>query len=400
MLLPQRRITFTTPTGQELVYDYLCDSEIITSPTILTDTAKLTFPRKLVYKSGDPLTPQNQNSQLDYVQPTAIGDTKNITYIGGQNATDAVFKRGYKVKIEQGFYPNLTTRFRGYISKTISTLPLQLHCEDEMWHLKQTNVIFPDPNTWVKTVKKKHTYVTGSRKLTLKQVMDGILAFAKNPPPYKLVDDNMDLGLRIFNNVSIAQVLEVLKSHYNLCSYFRDDGTLYVGFENNAQLTRVHEIIMDGPEGVVLNNDTLEWTNASDVNIKVRGISINADNTKIQYDAYMLDGVLVGKFIDSPSQEDKVFQGTVVTKTTYNQDKAGLKKFVDNLLPTLNYDGFRGDIITLGDPAVQHGDMIKLISIKMPERSGSYLANAIKINDGKDGYFQTITLGIALQQQT
>src|ERR1700751_177803 len=117
--LPLRKITFIRfdekkVLQQEIIYDYVCEIEINKSYETLTDTAKITIPRKLIYKSGSPLTPENQNDQKDYVELPALGDTENTAYVVG---ADALFKRGAQVKIEIGFYPNLKTRFNGYISK-------------------------------------------------------------------------------------------------------------------------------------------------------------------------------------------------------------------------------------------------------------------------------------------
>lgn len=69
------------------------------------------------------------------------------------------------------------------------------------------------------------------------------------------------------------------------------------------------------------------------------------------------------------------------------------------MLPTLTYNGYRGDVHTFGEPAINHGDIINLVSNKLPERNGKYLVKAVKITDGVDGYFQTLTLGISLQNQ-
>lgn len=403
MFLPLRKITFTRVDDnnvqtQEIIYDYVCEVEINKSYTTLTDTAKITLPRKLIYKSGAPLTPENQNEQKDYVALPALGDTSNTAYVCG---ADALFKRGDQVKIEMGFYPNMQTRFNGYISKVVSTLPLEINCEDKMWILKQSNVIYPDPSTYIKKVKNKHTYISASTNSTLRQLITGMLSFVKTPIVCKTVDDTMDLGKIIIDNVSAAKVLEILKDKYGLFSYFRDDGILYVGFGNNYQNTVKQTIQMDGNNGVVINSDTLQWTNSDDVLVKVRGTSINTQTNKSRiYEAYMLNNVLVGKFIDNPSQEDKKFGGDTIQQITINQSDAGLKKWVDNMLPTLNYNGYRGAIHTFGEPVVNHGDIIKLKSNKMPERDGSYLVKSVKIQDGTSGYFQTIDLGIALQNQT
>lgn len=369
MLLPLRRITFTSSTtGKVIVYDYVCEIEIEHSYQTLTDTAKIIIPRKLIYKSGSGLTPTNYNEQLDYTSLPAFRDYEQTDYVVG---ADALFRRGDKVKIEIGYFPKLQTRFEGYISKVISHSTVDIHCEDKMWLLKQNNVIFPDPKTWVYTQKRRRTYITSNTSITLKQLMDALVAHVPERIIYKTVDDNINLGQFRVNNVNAAKVLEVLKDKYGLYSYFRDDGILYVGFANNARYTNTQEFVM---EDVVFNSNDLTWTNAQDVPIKVIGISMNADDTKWEYTA---------------GSEG----GDTITKFTYNQTKEGLKKYIDNLLPSLNYDGWRGSIVTLGEPAMNHGDICRLISRKLPERNGNYLIKSVKIKDGFGGYFQTLELG-------
>ena len=154
---------------------------------------------------------------------------------------------------------------------------------------------------------------------------------------------------------------------------------------------------------MVINNDTLNWTNAQDVLVKVRGKSLNTTtNIYTIYEAYMLNNKLVGKFLDNnhtPSQQDKIFGGDTIEQITVNQSSDSLKKWVDNMLPTLTYNGYRGDVHTFGEPAINHGDIINLVSNKLPERNGKYLVKSVKITDGVEGYFQTLTLGISLQNQ-
>ena len=405
MFLPLRKITFTRYDAnkviiQQFVYDYVCDLEIKKSYETLTSTAHIKLPRKLLYNSGEAQTPTSPTQ--DYINQPAIGHTQNVNYITPTaNDASVLFRRGDSVKIEIGFYPNMQTRFVGFISKIVSTLPIEIQCEDSMWILKQSNVIFPDPSTWRRVVKNKSTTISGTRRLNLKTIMDGILSFVPTRINYLTVDDSMDLGLRIFNGVSVAQILEILKSHYGLYSYFKDDGVLYVGFGNNYSNTAIQTIQMDGNNGVVFNADSLQWTNSKDVLIKVRGKSLNTSTQKyIIYEAYMLNNILVGRVVNNPSEEDKRFAGDTIEKLTVNQSAEGLKKFVDNMLPTLNYNGFRGEILTLGEPVINHGDIINLVSLKIPERNGKYLVKGVTIEDGEKGYFQKISLGIAMQNQT
>ena len=71
MLRLQSKITFTSKTdGTEIVFDFVNEVEIETSYENLTDTAKITIPRKLNFDG----------------KPIAVG-------------VDSIFKRGDSVKI-------------------------------------------------------------------------------------------------------------------------------------------------------------------------------------------------------------------------------------------------------------------------------------------------------------
>ena len=372
MLLPQRKITFTrVPQGDVLVYTYVSDLSIEKSSQNLTNTAKIIIPRKLTYQSGSPLTPTNQSRQDNITYPSSNANDKT-TYVVG---ADAIFKRGDKVKIELGFYPNLDTRFVGYISHVSSNLPIEIKCENQMWLMKQFAVIYPPAATHNYTSKQKQIYFKETNYLTLKQLIDIILSFqpaTQEKIKYKLIDETLNIGKWLLNNITASKVLEVLKDRYGLYSYFKDDGILYVGFPNDASNTVINELIF---EDVVINQDTLTWENADDARIKIHGVSMLSDNTKLEYDA---------------GDEG----GDTITKICVNQNMAGLQKFVGEMLKGFKYTGYRGTIKTFGEPVFNSGDVVKLTSQKLHERDGNYLIKSVQIEDGTGGYFQTLELGV------
>ena len=372
MLLPQRKITFTrVPEGDVLEYIYVSDLSIEKSSQNLTNTARIVVPRKLTYSSGTPLSPSNPSMQDNISYPPSNAND-NTTYVVG---ADAIFKRGDKVKIELGYYPNLETRFTGYISHVSSTLPIEIKCENQMWLMKQFAVIYPEAATHNFTSKQKGSYFATSNNLTLKQLIDIVLSFqptTQTKIEYKLIDDNMSIGKWLINNITASKVLDVLKDRYGLYSYFKDDGILYVGFPSDASNSVIQELVF---EDVVINQDTLNWENADDARIKIHGVSMLSDNTKLEYDA---------------GDEG----GDTITKICVNQDMAGLKKFVTEMLKGFKYTGYRGSIKTFGEPPLNSGDVVKLTSRKLPERNGNYLIKSVKVEDGTNGYFQTLELGV------
>ncbi|CAB4126685.1 hypothetical protein UFOVP87_6 [uncultured Caudovirales phage] len=372
MLLPRRKITFTrVPEGDVIEYTYVASVSIEKSTQNLTNTATIVIPRKLRYSSGEPLSPSNQSLQDNITYP-ASGETVDQTYVVG---ADAIFKRGDKVKIEMGYYPNLTTRFNGYISHVSSSLPIEIKCENEMWLLKQFAVIYPEAATHNFTTKQKGTYFAAANSITLKQLMDIIISFQPSTQQkirYKLIDEDMNIGKWLINNITASKVLDVLKDRYGLYSYFKDDGILYVGFPNDAIKTNTQEFTF---EDSIINADTLNWENAEDARIKIHGVSMLSDNTKLEYDA---------------GDEG----GDTITKICVNQNQAGLEKFVKEMLAGLKYTGYRGSVKTFGEPVMNPGDVAKIISRKLPERNGNYLIKSVKVEDSTNGQFQTFELGV------
>ena len=163
MLRLQSKITFTSKTdGTEIVFDFVNEVEIETSYENLTDTAKITIPRKLNFDG----------------KPIAVG-------------VDSIFKRGDSVKIELGYFPDLRTVFEGYISKVNPKTPIVLECEDKMFILKTTII-------------SKYSKTSVTLKNLLTDIIGDVVEFRT------LLD--VELGSFKVSNASVAKVLDTLKS--------------------------------------------------------------------------------------------------------------------------------------------------------------------------------------------
>lgn len=343
MLRLNSKITFTSKTtNQEIIFDFVNDVEIETSYENLTDTAKIKLPRKLNFNG----------------KPIVVG-------------LDSLFKRGDKVKIELGYFPNLRTVFNGYITKIATNAPLEISCEDSMFILKQTIVTYPKKYSLVTQGKSgKHLKKAKviSSKITLQDLLDNIIP---DEIEYKcLIDSN--IGSFRASNVSVAKVLDTLKNDYGFYSYFVD-GVLQVGLASDSSDT--NEAEFDFEENII-SDTSLEYQRKDDVRLRVKAISINSsDNSRITLDVGDDDGV----------------QKTVYTQNTSESD---LKKFADLKLEELKYEGYKGKFETFGEPYVRHGDIAKLVSKKYPEKNGTYQIVSITRNFGVDGYRQNIEIGI------
>jgi len=319
MFVLKSKITFNDGADLEPI-EFVNNVEVETSWKTFTDTAIITLPYKLKK------------------------DGQNITVGSG---TNAVFKRGDKVKIELGYAPNLITEFEGYISNVLPDSPLVIECQDASWLLKQ------------KTLTKAFKETTLSNLLT--DVVEGAVQV-------NAVEANV--GAFRLTRVNAVQVLEELKKTYGLVSFMRA-GVLRSGLAYYPEEATEHEIKFQ--RNVISSN--LEYVNRDDVKIKVKAISILPDNSKLEAEAGD-DG------------------GSTRTFFAYNiTSQTDLQTFADNELSKLSFDGYRGDFETFGQPSIAQGDLVNLSDEKFPEREGRYLVDAVSKSFGMGGFRQTVKLG-------
>lgn len=319
MLRPIVKITFTKEDRSTYEFDFCTSVDINSSYENFTDTATIVLPRKLSFEG------------------------KQI--FAGENS---IFKRGDEVKIELGYYPNLVTRFEGYVSFVGAGLPIEIKCEDKMFLLKKTTV-------------KKYSKTSVSLKTLLTDILPSDVDF-----------DCLDVELGSFriSNATVSKILDTLKSDYGFYSYFVD-GVLHVGLPSDASDTITEEFPF---EKTVIDPDNLVYQLKEELFIKVVAISMQSDNSKKE--------VTIG---DS--------DGSQRTYYTYNASDSALNEFANLKLNKDKYTGYSGSFTTFGEPVLRHGDVAKLTSTKLPERDGNYLAKGISIKFDMNGYRQEIQLG-------
>lgn len=231
-------ITITKESGKKISFSFVHSIEIESGYENLTDTCKISIPRKLELE-GQSLF----------------------------NGVDPVFKRGDKIEVKLGYVPNLETVFTGYIRNVGSSIPTILECEDEMYLLKQYKITYPSGGN-------------GGANKTIDDLLKAILKV-----PYKLID-NLPLNNITFTKVTPSRVLDELKSKYGLFSYFRN-GFLHVGFANDASKTNEAEFKM---EETIINSDSLEWQDEENISIGVTAINMTSENVKTEATSGDLDG--------------------------------------------------------------------------------------------------------------
>lgn len=290
--------------------------EVESSWDMFTDVCRITIPRKINWRD----------------KPIAVGES-------------ALLRRGDTVKVSLGYDDNNTEIFQGYLHEIEAGIPTTIHCQDEMWNLKQQVVT----ESW--------------ENVSLDTLLSSILP---SSVPYQAL--GVSLGPFRITNATVVQVLDELKKEYFLKSWFRN-GTLYVGFAYLPELQ--NEYVVRFNRNVVDNN--LEYQRKADIRIRLKMISVQPDNSRIEYEAGDAGGEL---------------------RTMYYYDKTleDLKALADSEIERLRYDGYKGDMTIFGQPTFRHGDVVDLRDEIYPERDGRYLIKKVTYIYGVGGFRQKLEL--------
>jgi hypothetical protein len=324
-----------------LSFDYCEAVEVSSSWEQFTDTCKITMPTKFKDKN------------------------KNIISLDRLQAEKGVFKPGDKVTVKLGYVPQMWTVFEGYLKSANPNTPLIFECEDASYLLKRRNIA---------SFSQKGTTLAA----LINHIVAGIV-------PVKVLDAKIG-DFRVSNEsfVNIVDVLDLVKNQFGFSAWFRN-GELYVDYPSTRSTQTgerpTHEF--DFQRNVVDSNLSYEIVEPD--NIAIKGTSIKLNNTKIdRYAYYDTDGTIkVGS--EARKGEQRQFNFIELSQ-------AELDEKIKGILPTIMYNGFSGSFNTFGFPFVQHGDKVKLIDRRYPERDGSYLVRAVGTSFGNGGFRQNITL--------
>lgn len=265
-----------------------------------------------------------------------------------KNKINETFKKGLPVTIQIGYSDNLVTVFEGFVARVKPTIPVEIHCEDAMWQLKQIQIN--------ETISNEKLGDFLARVLNVQ-----VDAFDTTIP--KL----------ICNKITGAQLLDEIKQMYGFSSFFRN-GVLVVGKQYADSGFKKHQFVIDNAEhcNIVANN--LEFVNKDDVKIKVTAISNMSNGEKEEVE------------FGDPDGESR-------TLNFYNVPKSELEAIAQKELDKLQYDGYRGSFTAFGEPFVEHGDVVELINEQESDKTGSYWVDGVSITFGMGGYRQDIKPG-------
>jgi hypothetical protein len=382
--------------NKQLFFDFVNEWEANDSWEDFTNQAKITLPKNLYYV--DKLT----------------NKVEKIDNIGGVNG-GATFMRGDKVQIISGYkyykgqelFEDTSVIFEGYISLVSSKKPFEIHCEDNMYRLKQIPV--KQPKLGGKQNLYSGKYYTVEKMLA--EMLQGTELTVNQTTQTNIGDIVID------SNYTVMQVLQNLRKDAHLESFFRGN-ELTVGYKvYDPQLAAQREA--KGKKIFVFQNniveDSLDYQNKKDIILSAVGYSANKvtvstgkktkdgqDKTKDERLEVLVyadkSGNLIGvkekPFPEAKEGERRTFYFNNVTS------KDVLIENVKDKLALYYYTGFKGSFTTFGTPFVEQGDYIYIIDEVLPERNGKYIAKSVKYTGGTGGLRQEITIAYLVKQLT
>lgn len=260
-------------------------------------------------------------------------------------------KAGMPVYMEAGYNSQVYDKWSGYVSYVRPTIPVQIECEDEIYHLKRKAIA---PKSWEST--------------TLKDVLSFIVPDIQADVP--------DIKLAPFyitgNNLNAAICMEKIRSAYPFDIYFRH-GKLFAGFPYTDKEAANHTPVKyDIRKNVIANN--LTYRRAEDVRIKLKAVSFMPNNELIEVE-WGEDG------------------GELRTWHEYNKTRDELMVIVKEKLKTYKSDGYSGYLTAFGLPAPIHGQIAEISDSEFPDHYGRYFIDTVNTSIGITGYRRTVYIG-------
>lgn len=318
-------------------------------------TCSVEVERAWVTEEGQNMTRRWRMERVSHVRitgdNTTLQDTctielpRNVKWVGSDRIP---LRRGDKMRVWMGYDGNLKLRFIGYIQEVGAKTPTRLTVLDTMFILRQRTA-------------KRSTYAHATLK--------GILSDQMPTDVRWEVPHDVELGLYRVTATTVAGVLEDLKKNYGVESVMViEDGeakmlsyTVYPGLRNKAMVAE---------DGRNIISDNLVYRRREDVSVKVEGISIQSDGSRITYS----EG-----------------EGETHTIHRYGLTMAQLKVAVKDEMERLKWTGLSGHYETFGEPVVGRLDVVEVRRENIDP--GRYQVKGVNVEYGPGGYRQRVELG-------
>lgn len=272
-----------------------------------------------------------------------------------------IFSEGDAVEIKLGYYPELITRFKGYLTKKVPGSPVIFECQDEAWKLKKQSL-----GNYSKTGITLETLIKDnySGKYEVEDVEIGDWQIQKGSTLIDIFEEIKDLGL---------------------FSYFEDE-ILKIKFKTSIINEVTHKLSY---QWNVIDGENLRYIKANEIDVVSYGISKQDDGSLVEAFAYYDE--------DNNAKVQTTNPGGNLNKLSLpGQTQTNLNKLVLRRLPNLYYTGTIGNITTFGKPAFNIGDRAEIIDQKYTERNGFFAVKSIIDEFGVTGYRQTLQIDTKL----
>ncbi len=308
----------------------VAEVEIESSAKLIEDTCKIKLPATARLKRGG-----------QYI--TAVETAK-------------YFKAGDEVVVKLGYDGKLRTEFVGFVKSIKPGTPVEVVCEDAVYLLRRKNL------------KKAF------KKVTLKTLLEYVVAgtgikISENIP-------SVTFDVFYFRDTTAAYALQKLKEEYGLLIYFISPKVLHAALAYHNDKKEVKYVI--GKKGNLID-DSLEWQEEEDVNIRIKAVHIIKYNTKII------------RFY--PEKENK--EGELKTIFVYNLSnikdlEARAKAEADKY----KYQGYKGSLNSFLLPNAQRGNVANIVNEDFPEKSGKYIVDKVTTTFGTGGARRKVEVGL------
>ena len=287
-----------------------------------------------------------RTSVHDLCQSATITLPRNVVEFR-RTAVKDLIRRGDEVIIRLGYGGDLReVDFRGFATSVGADVPIVIECRDALWKLLQ--------QPFAKAYKQAH-------------VPTVVADLVGDAHQVQAMDATVG-PLRIERGARKADAFKALSDEFGLVTYLKGD-TVYCGVLFAADAGSATYDLERNVRSV-----SLSYRMADEVTLKVTAKSLLADGTDITVEVGDEDG------------ESRTLNYYGITS------KAELEKVAKADIEKFKYDGFEGSFTGFGIPFCQYGDRVELRSSDHPERTGSYLAEAVTVSFGPDGFQRDIKL--------
>lgn len=351
--------------SNRLFFDFVNEIESQDSWEDFTNDAKFTIPKNIYYIDQNKRRVNLGNTN------TNIGGFEGVpTFLRGD---EIIIITGYRYTEGENEMLNTAIIFSGFVTQVNSKKPITIHCEDNMYKMKQ----IPAPNKVFK-----------ASEYTLEKILNELLAgtqFTVNALTKTSIGDFRT------QNETVCDILSRLRNDYHFESYFRGNelrcgSQVYIEAEADTQAFTFQENIIE--ENLIYNRkddvvlSALAYSiNKKEINIMTKDGNIKTRKERLEVLVTYQRGVFTANKKAPGQKADFPANYTGERRTLFFWDITDINILIQKAEEELKkyyYTGFKGTFTTFGIPFVRQGDNAQLIDKILPERNGIYKIKSVK----------------------